>query len=229
MAEGLIARNIARVRERISEAAVRAGRTAEEITLVAVSKTMPPEAVVEAYQAGIRDFGENYVQDALTKIGHAPLDTPDIHWHFIGHLQTNKVKEVVGRFALIHSVDSLRLAQAIGQRAEQTGQTAHILLEVKLDPAATKFGLSREEALEAAEQVMQIPGVRLRGLMGMAPYAADPEVARPFFHALYQTFQQLPPESRQTLSMGMSGDYEAAIAEGSNLVRIGTAIFGPRR
>lgn len=229
MTEEQITRNIALVRERIAQAAGRAGRAAEEITLVAVSKTLNAETVAFAYAAGVRDFGESYVQDALTKVGQPPLDKPDIRWHFIGHLQKNKVREVVGRFALIHSVDSVALAQEIGRRAVRLGQSVDVLLEVKLDPAATKFGFAPDETLTLAEQVAQIPGVRLKGLMGMAPYATEPEAARPFFQNLYTLFAQLPPERRQTLSMGMSGDFEVAIEEGATLVRIGTALFGPRR
>lgn len=229
MAEGQIARNIAQIRERIAAAAAHAGRDGADITLVAVTKTVDAQRIEQAYQAGIRDFGESYVQEALTKLGQPPLDMSDIHWHFIGHLQTNKVRDVVGRFTLIQSVDSLRLAQAIGQRAERAGQTEAILLEIKLDPVATKFGFAPEEVAQAAEQVARIPGIRLRGLMGIAPYASDPEAARPFFQKLNTLFSQLPPDARQTLSMGMSGDYEVAIEEGATLIRIGSALFGPRR
>ncbi|MCS6777457.1 MAG: YggS family pyridoxal phosphate-dependent enzyme [Chloroherpetonaceae bacterium] len=228
MPEARIARNIAHLRERIAQAARRAGRTATDITLVAVSKTMPPEIVRQAYDAGIRHFGENYVQDALPKINHTLLQLPDIHWHFIGHLQTNKVRYVVGRFALIHSVDSLRIARALGQRAIQTGQQVPILLEVKIDPAATKFGLDADQVPDIAQQILHIPGVQLRGLMGMAPFHPDPEAARPGFRLLRQLLQQLPPDARQILSMGMSADFEVAIEEGANMIRIGTAIFGPR-
>lgn len=229
MTEEHITRNLTVVRERIAEAAKRAGRTAEEITLLAVSKTISAEAIAFAYAAGVRDFGENYVQEAVTKVGQPPLDMLDVRWHFIGHLQSNKVRDVVGRFVLIHSVDSIALAQEIGKRAARLGQKVEILLEVKLDPAATKFGWTPLEVLTAAEQIARIDNVRLRGLMGMAPYAVDPEAARPYFRTLTNLFTQLPPEMRQTLSMGMSGDFEVAIEEGATMVRIGTAIFGPRR
>jgi PLP dependent protein len=229
MIQKQIARNIAQVRERIAQAAERAGRAAADITLVAVSKTRPAEDIAAAYAAGVYDFGENYVQEALAKAGQPSLDLPDMRWHFIGHLQSNKVREVVGRFALIHSVDSLSLAQALGQRATRFGQVADILLEVKLDPAATKFGFEPAATRVAVEQIGQIPGIRLRGLMGMAPYKPDPETARPFFQTLYSLFAHLPTEAQQMLSMGMSGDFEVAIEEGANMVRIGTALFGPRQ
>lgn len=228
MAEARIARNIAHLRERIAQAARRAGRTATDITLVAVSKTMPPETIRQAYDAGIRHFGENYVQEALPKINHALLRLPDIQWHFIGHLQTNKVRYAVGRFALIHSVDSLRIAQALGQRATQTGQQVPILLEVKIDPATTKFGLDADQVLDIAQQILHLPGLQLQGLMGMAPPHPDPEAARPGFRMLHQLFQQLPASARQILSMGMSADFEVAIEEGASMIRIGTALFGPR-
>jgi pyridoxal phosphate enzyme (YggS family) len=229
MAQAEIAGNIARIRERIAQAAARVGRTAEAITLVAATKTVAPARIAQAYAAGVRDCGENYIQEALTKIGQPPLDQPDLRWHFIGHLQRNKVKEAVERFALIQSVDSVGLAQEIGRRAQQAGQSRDILLEVKLDAAAgAKQGFAPESVLEAAEQVNQIAGVRLRGLMGMAPFSPDPEQARPHFRRLRGLFAQLPEAEQQTLSMGMSGDFEVAVEEGATLVRIGAAIFGKR-
>lgn len=229
MAEADIAGNIARVRERIALAAERAGRSAEAITLVAVTKTVAPTRIAEAAAVGVRDFGENYVQEALAKIGSPPLDRPDLRWHFIGHLQRNKVREVLGRFTLLQSVDSVALAAEIGRRAQRIGQTADLLLEVKLDAAAeAKFGFLPEATLEAAAQVGQMAGVQLRGLMGMAPFASDPEQARPHFRRLRTLFEQLPPAERQILSMGMTGDFEVAVEEGATLVRIGTAIFGKR-
>jgi PLP dependent protein len=223
------ARNIEQIRERIAQAARRAGRKPEEITLVAVSKTRTSEEIASAYAAGVRDFGESYAQEVLTKIENPLLSLPDLRWHFIGHLQSNKVRDVVGRFALIHSVDSLGLAQTIGQRAVRSGLVADILLEIKLDPAATKYGFLPAETQVAVEQIAPIPGVRLQGLMGMAPYAETPEAARPFFQTLSRLFMQLPPEMQHTLSMGMSGDFEVAIEEGATMVRIGTALFGPRQ
>jgi pyridoxal phosphate enzyme (YggS family) len=222
-----MAQNIARVRERMAQAAARAGRPVGTIALVAVTKTVEAERIVEAHHAGVHDFGENYVQEALAKMEALSFDRQEVRWHFIGHLQRNKVREALGRFALIQSVDSLALAAEIGKRAQQSGQ-ADILLEVKLDPAATKFGIAPEQTLEVAAQVQEIAGVRMCGLMGMAPFASDPEAARPFFRRLSHLFDQLPQGARQILSMGMSGDFEVAIEEGATLVRIGTALFGQR-
>jgi pyridoxal phosphate enzyme (YggS family) len=223
-----IAENIRRVRERIAQAARRSGRAEESVTLIAVTKTIAVARIAAAYAEGIRDFGENYVQEARAKIGTPPLDKDDLRWHFIGHLQTNKARDVLGRFALLHSVDSLALATALDKRAQATGQSADILLEVKLDPSATKFGFAPEATLEAAAQICALPGLRLCGLMGMAPFTADPEAARPAFRQLHSLFRQLPAAAQQSLSMGMTGDFEVAIEEGATHVRIGTAIFGPR-
>jgi pyridoxal phosphate enzyme (YggS family) len=228
MAEAQIALNIARVRERIAQAASRSGREADSITLLAVTKTIAPERIIEAYAEGLRNFGENYVQEALAKMDVPLMKRQDMRWHFIGHLQRNKVRDVVGRFTLIQSVDSLALAQEIGKRSQQIGSVADLLLEVKLDPAAAKFGIAPAAVLDTADAVRQIAGIRLCGLMGMAPFASDPEAARPSFRQLYLLFRQLPVEAQQTLSMGMTGDFEIAIEEGTTLVRIGTAIFGPR-
>ena len=228
MADGEIAANIGRVRERMAQAAARAGRAVETITLVAVTKTVEAARIAAAYEAGVRNFGENYVQEALTKIDAPPLTGSDVRWHFIGHLQRNKVKEVVGRFALVQSVDSVALARMIGQRATLRGQTAEILLEVRLAEEATRFGFALETTLAAAAEIAAIPGVRMRGLMGMAPYAPDSEAARPHFRRLHGLFTQLPPAQQRTLSMGMTGDFEVAIEEGATLIRIGTAIFGRR-
>ncbi|HZP82209.1 MAG TPA: YggS family pyridoxal phosphate-dependent enzyme, partial [Chthonomonadaceae bacterium] len=161
MAEADIAGNIARIRERIAQAAARSGRPAEAIALVAVTKTVEPARIAQAYAAGLRDFGENYMQEALTKIGQPLLDRLDMRWHFIGHLQSNKARDAVGRFALIQSVDSLSLAKEIGKRAQRAGQEAAILLEIKLDTGAdTKFGLAPEDAIETAAEVSEIAGVR---------------------------------------------------------------------
>lgn len=225
--EGL-AQNVAAVRTRIAQACERSGRASSSVTLVAVTKTVDLPRIRAVHQAGVRDFGENYVQEALTKVGDPELSGADVRWHFIGHLQRNKVREIVGRFTLIHSVDSLALATEIGRRSQQIGTTAELLLEVKLDTAAAKFGILPEQTLTMAQAVLDIPGVRLCGLMGMAPFGTDPEVARPAFRTLRTLFNQLPTEARQVLSMGMSSDFEVAIEEGATLVRIGTALFGKR-
>ncbi|MCW3055850.1 MAG: hypothetical protein JWN14_5020 [Chthonomonadales bacterium] len=223
-----IAQNVAVIRTRIAQACERSGRDLNSVTLIAVTKTVPLPRIQAIVRAGVRDLGENYVQEALTKVGDPELRAAAVHWHFIGHLQRTKVREIVGRFTLIHSVDSLALATEIGRRASTVGTTADLLLEVKLDPIATKFGIVPEETFATAQAVQDIPGVRLRGLMGMAPFGSDPEAARPAFRTLRTLFDQLPPEARQTLSMGMSSDFEVAIEEGATLVRIGTALFGKR-
>ena len=228
MAAEELAQNVAAVRTRIAQACERSGRTSSSVTLVAVTKTVDLPRIRAVHQDGVRDFGENYVQEALTKVGNPELPDTDVRWHFIGHLQRNKVREIVGRFALIHSVDSLALAAEIGRRALPIGRTADLLLEVKLDTAATKFGILPEQTLSAAQAVMDIPGVRLRGLMGMAPFGSTPEDARPAFRSLRTLFDQLPTDARQVLSMGMSSDFEVAIEEGATMVRIGTALFGKR-
>jgi len=223
-----IAQNVAAVRTRIAQACERSGRDPGSVTLIAVTKTVALPRIQAIVRAGVRDLGENYVQEALTKVGDPELRDAAVRWHFIGHLQRNKVREIVGRFALIHSVDSLALATEIGRRASTLGTTADLLLEVKLDPIATKFGIAPEETLATAQAVQDIPGVRLCGLMGMAPFGSDPEAARPAFRTLRTLFDQLPPDARRILSMGMSSDFEVAIEEGATLVRIGTALFGKR-
>jgi pyridoxal phosphate enzyme (YggS family) len=221
-----IADNIARVRERIARAAERAGRDPAAITLVAVSKTVPPERVREAVAAGIRDLGENYYQEARDKL---PLFGPEVRWHFIGHLQTNKAKYIAGRFALVHSIDSDELARELGKRALAAGGEQPVLVEVKLDPEAAKFGVEPDAAPDLVSRVAEIPGLRLQGLMGMAPFVDDPDRTRPYFAQLRGLFELLPIEHRQILSMGMTSDFEIAIEEGATMVRIGTAIFGQRR
>jgi len=229
-----IADNIAQVRERIAAAAVRAKRDPDSVTLAAVSKTVSPERIFEAYQAGQRVFGESYLQEALAKIGKTPLDVPDITWHFIGHLQSNKARDVESHFALTQSVDSYRLAAEIGRRAAHAGRLARILLEVKLDPVENKFGIEPDKALEVALGVSELPGIRLEGLMGIAPYvpAADAgaraNASRTAFRTLAELFCRLPETCRQTLSMGMTGDFEIAIEEGATVVRVGTGLFGNR-
>lgn len=221
----MIAENIARVRERIAQAAVRAGRKPEEITLVAVTKTVEPARIQAALEAGVRDFGENYYQEAREKLG---LFGPEVRWHFIGHLQTNKARYVAGRFSLVHSLDSEELARELGRRASAIAVTQPVLIEVKLDPSATKFGVDPAVTLDLAARVAAIPGLRFCGLMGMAPILYAPQETRPYFAQLRTLFDRLPPEHRQVLSMGMTADFEVAIEEGATMVRIGTAIFGKR-
>lgn len=218
---------VAQIQERIAAAIARAGRT-DAVTLLGVTKTVSVERIVAAYQAGLRDFGENYAQEFRAKTSEPILELPELRWHFIGHLQTNKVKDVVGKAELVHGVDSVKLAQEIGKRAVALGIVAPILLEVKLDPIEAKTGFSPEQAGDAAAEMDLIQGIAVRGLMGLAPYSTEPEQARPAFRTLYSVYSQLPAAQRQILSMGMTGDYEIAIEEGSTLVRIGTGLFGER-
>jgi pyridoxal phosphate enzyme (YggS family) len=234
-----IAANLERVRERMADAARRAGRNPEEITLVAVTKTIEPAMVKEATALGLRDFGENRVQEAEWKV---PL-LPEVTWHMIGHLQRNKVKKALLIFDMIHSVDSLRLAQEIDRRASRIGARVPVLLEVNLSGEATKYGFrmaplvtqrgEKETLFSYAEEVLRLPYLEVRGLMTMAPLVAQPEQARPYFQRLRGLREELkerfPQVCWEDLSMGMTDDFEVAIEEGATMVRIGRAIFGERR
>ena len=216
-----IAENAAQVREKIAVAAKRAGRSPEDITLVAVSKKQPAEAVAEALAAGLTQFGENYVQEAADKRAQVTGGA----WHLIGHLQSNKARLAVTLFDLIQSVDSLKLAREIGRQAQALGRTQAVLLQVHLGDEDTKTGVPPELALETAAALADIEGLALHGLMGVPPMGVNP---RPYFEQARVLFEQIAPPARQTLSLGMSGDYEAAIEEGATLVRVGTALFGAR-
>jgi pyridoxal phosphate enzyme (YggS family) len=227
---GEIAGRLAEVQRRMGEAARRAGRSPEDVGLVAVSKTQPADRVREAIAAGATALGENYVQELVRKreqIGEG------VEWHFIGHLQTNKVKYLAPFCALIHGVDSLRVAAEISKRAGALGRTQPVLIEVNLSGEAAKSGLAREEALDLARGIVGLPSIELRGLMTMPPYPEDPEQSRPYFVSLRALQEQLrrggiPATACAELSMGMTADYEIAIEEGATLVRVGTAIFGAR-
>ena len=222
--------NLNRVQERVAAAARRAGRSPEEIRLVAVSKTVGAERVREAIAAGAKILGENYVQEAQKKIeavGHG------IAWHFIGHLQTNKAKVAARLFDLIHSVDSLSLAEELDKAAKKQGRILPVLLQISLSEETTKFGAKEREIFRMAESLATMEGIRVEGLMTMPPYFEDPEAARPYFGALRELSerlarQKIPRILMKELSMGMSNDFEVAIEEGSTLVRVGTAIFGQR-
>ncbi len=222
--------NLNRVQERVAAAARRAGRSPEEIRLVAVSKTVGAERVREAIAAGAKILGENYVQEAQKKIeavGHG------IAWHFIGHLQTNKAKVAARLFDLIHSVDSLSLAEELDKAAKKQGRILPVLLQISLSEETTKFGAKEREIFRMAESLATMEGIRVEGLMTMPPYFEDPEAARPYFGALRELSerlarQKIPRILMKELSMGMSNDFEVAIEEGATLVRVGTAIFGPR-
>jgi len=223
-----IAERIASVRSRIDAATRRSGRQFGDVTLVAVTKNVETPRIIEAIQAGVSDCGENYVREALSKQRILTDVSDTFRWHFIGHLQRNKAKDVAGRFALIHSIDSLPLARELGERSAQSGHEARVLLQVKLDSSQTKFGIEFDDIPRSTELALEIPGIKVVGLMGMAPFSDQPEDSRGCFRALRTAFDTLPAESRQILSMGMTADFEVAIEEGATLVRIGTAIFGPR-
>ena len=218
------------VETRIQAACVRAGRKREEVTLIAVSKTKPVEVLREAYDLGVRVFGENKVQELTEKFGALPTD---IHWHMIGHLQTNKVKYIVEKAELIHSVDSFRLAQAIEKEAAKRGLTSDILVEVNVAEEESKFGVRVNEVISFIETLAQFPHLHVRGLMTIAPFVENPEENRPIFknlHKLYFDIEQknIDNVNVNILSMGMTNDYEVAIEEGATMVRVGTGIFGAR-
>ena len=223
-----IARNLEVLRRRIAESARRAGRDPGEVTLVAVSKRHSVEAIREAYESGQRVFGENYVQELLEK-REALGDLPDIEWHFIGHLQKNKVRKLVGRVSLIETVDSIEHMREVSKRATSQGVTADVLVQVKIGDEPTKSGCSPEALAEVLEAGRGLPGLRVRGLMTIPPFEEDLDRAREHFRALRRLRdQQQRADELEVLSMGMSHDFEVAIEEGATLVRVGTAIFGPR-
>lgn len=226
----MIRDNLEEVRERIRQACARAGRRENEVNLIAVSKTKPAELLREAYEAGARDFGENKVQELLDKIPQLP---GDIRWHMIGHLQRNKVKCIVDKVFMIHSVDSLKLAEEISREAVKKQVTVRILLEVNVAEEEGKFGVSVEEAPALAEAVATLPGVCVEGLMTVAPFVEDPEDNRVIFQKLKQLSVDIARKNidnvnMNVLSMGMTGDYTVAVEEGASYVRVGTGIFGQR-
>ncbi len=226
-----IAANLKAVRRTIDAAAAAADRPSDAIQLVAVSKTKPASMIEAAALAGHTAFGENYIQEAVEKI--AVLEGLQIEWHFIGHLQSNKARHAVRCFDLIHGVDSLKLAGAINRAAESIGKVQHVLIQVNISGEGTKSGIPPGECRSLAEAIEAMDHVALRGLMTMPPFFDDPESARPYFAQLRRLRDDLighgiPETSLRELSMGMSGDFEAAIAEGATMVRIGTAIFGER-
>lgn len=216
-----IADNFRSVNERIAGAASRAGREFSDITLVAVTKKQSVDAILEVLSAGATDIGENYVQEAADK----RESVLSARWHLLGHLQSNKAKVAVALFDLVQSVDSLKLARALGVQAQSSGKEQKILLQVHLGDEETKFGLLPETVADSAAEIAELPGVTLQGLMGIAPNGVE---ARPYFQQLRAIFEALPAKNAQILSMGMTGDFESAIEEGATLIRIGTAIFGPR-
>lgn len=226
----MIAENLKLVEESIVEACKRAGRDPKEVTLISVSKTKPVECLQEAYEAGARYFGENKVQELCDKYEQMP---EDIHWQMIGHLQRNKVKYVVGKAELIHSVDSIRLAEEINRIAEKKDVIANVLLEVNVAKEDTKFGLMPEEVMDFVKEIVRFKHINVRGLMTIAPFVDDPEENRKHFANLRKLSVDIAKKnidnvSMSVLSMGMSNDYEVAIEEGATMVRVGTKIFGER-
>ena len=226
----MIQTNLAEVEQNILEACKKSGRSRDEITLIAVSKTKPVSLLEEAYSANVRDFGENKVQEMCEKYEVMPTD---IRWHMIGHLQTNKVKYLIGKTALIHSVDSYKLACEIEKQAAKHDCIMDILIEVNIAEEESKFGLSETEVTNLVRKVAELPHVRIKGLMTVAPYVVDSEENRAFFRKIKQLSvdinnQNIDNVSMNILSMGMSGDYMVAIEEGATMVRVGTSIFGER-
>ncbi len=226
----MIRENITNVKADIVAACEMAGRDASEVTLITVSKTKPVEMLQEAYDAGSRDFGENKVQELLDKIPKLPQD---IRWHMIGHLQRNKVKYIVDKVYLIHSVDSLRLAEEISKEAVKKQVEVNILIEVNVALEESKFGTTTEEAVALVEAISRLPGVHIKGLMTIAPFVEDAEENRVIFQKLRQLSVDIAEKnidnvSMNVLSMGMTGDYRVAVEEGATYVRVGTGIFGER-
>ena len=220
---------IASVRRRIAQAAQRAGRSETDITLIGVSKTKPAALVNEALACGITDIGENRVQELLEKL---PALEGKPRVHLIGHLQTNKVKQVIGKTTLIHSVDSLKLAKEISRQSLEAGMVSDVLLQVNIGRDENKFGFLAEELPEALQEIALLAGIRVRGLMTVPPIEQDSAKTRAHFQGLYKVFIDIPQIydniKMEYLSMGMSGDFEIAVEEGANLVRVGSAIFGSR-
>lgn len=228
--ETMIEENLLYVKDHIKNACIKKQRDENEVTLIAVSKTKPVPMLEEAYQLGIRDFGENKVQELTDKIPQLPSD---IRWHMIGHLQRNKVKYIVDKVYLIHSVDSLRLAEEISKEAVKKNVNVNILVEVNVACEDSKFGSSYEDTIALVEMIATLPNISIKGLMTVAPFTENAEENRQYFHFLKQLSvdiisKNIDNVSMNILSMGMTGDYEVAIEEGATYVRVGTGIFGER-
>lgn len=226
----MIRENIKEVNNRILAACKRAGRNPDEVTLIAVSKTKPADMISEAYFAGVRNFGENKVQELWEK---HPALPEDIRWHMIGHLQRNKVKQIIGKAVLIHSVDSLRLGEQIEEESAKRNLKTDILLEVNVAEEESKFGFKLEETEQAIRKIANFSHVKIKGLMTIAPFVENSEENRPVFKKLKQFYVDMQRKnidnvSVNILSMGMTGDYEVAVEEGATHVRVGTGIFGTR-
>lgn len=226
----MILENLQEVEERIQKACEKSGRNREEVLLIAVSKTKPVEMIEEAMSAGIIDFGENKPQELKEKYDVLPKN---LKFHMIGHLQRNKIKYIIDRAVMIHSIDSLRLAEAVNEEAEKHGVVMPVLVEVNVAKEESKFGLMPEETEEFIRQIAKLPNIRVEGLMTIAPFVEDAEENREFFVKLRKLYVDIKSKnidnvSMHHLSMGMTGDYEVAIQEGATMVRVGTGIFGER-
>ena len=226
----MVVENLAEVEKHVQEACDRAGRSRDEVTLIAVSKTKPVSMIEELLPGGTRDFGENKVQELCEKYEVLPRD---IRWHLIGHLQRNKVKYIVDKAYLIHSVDSLRLAETISEEGVKKGVTVPVLIEVNVAGEESKFGVTPEETEALVCEIAKLPAIRVKGLMTIAPYVENPEDNRVHFSSLKQLSVDIGKKnidnvSMNVLSMGMTGDYQVAIEEGATMVRVGTGIFGER-
>ena len=227
---GYVSENYKEVETRVATACARAGRERESVTLIAVSKTKPVEDIQELIQIGVVDFGENKVQEMCSKMEAIP---EDLHWHLIGHLQRNKVKYIAGNAHLIHSVDSMRLAQEIQKEATKIGRVCPVLIEVNIGDEESKSGVAYEDAESLVEEVSTLDHIKICGLMCIAPFTDEPESNRGYFRQMRNLRDRiaakgLPGVEMKELSMGMTGDFEVAIEEGATLVRVGTAIFGHR-
>lgn len=226
----MIKENLEKVRENVHRAVERSGRSDSEVLLIAVSKTKPVEDLMEAYDAGVRNFGENKVQELVDKYEVMPKD---VRFHMIGHLQKNKVKYLIGKTCLIHSVDSFELAKVIQKESEKKNVITDVLLEVNVARENSKFGVFKEDLLDLVKEVSTLKNVRIKGLMTIAPFVENPEDNRQYFNELKRLgididSQNIDNVSMGTYSMGMTGDYEVAIEEGATMVRVGTGIFGVR-
>lgn len=226
----MISRNIELVNEKIKKHCEIVGRNMDEVTLITVSKTKPVELLKEAYMAGSRDFGENRVQELLEKYDQLPTD---MRWHLIGHLQTNKVKYIVDKVYMIHSLESIKLAQEISKEALKKNVSVKVLIEVNIGNEDSKFGLSKEQVIPFLKEIHNLPGLQVEGLMAIAPICENPEENRAYFKEMKQLSVDIIRENidninMNVLSMGMTGDYTVAVEEGATYVRVGTGIFGER-
>lgn len=225
-----IKENIDLIHAKVADAASKVRRNPEDVTLLGVSKQVTKELITEAYNAGVMNFGENYAQEFRDKYAYLNQRFNDIKWHFIGHLQRNKIKYVIGKASMIHSVNSLDLAEEINERSEKLGMSTSILIEINSGEEQTKTGMSFIDAGNLIKKVKELKNITFKGLMTMAPYNENPESSRPYFRKLKLFSNEVVKEhpGASEISMGMSGDFEVAVEEGATIVRIGSAIFGHR-